>query len=453
MVAISFAVTRLPFNTIVVEEPPKSIYVGQMNGFLSSGENVLLREPLLLENGVFSNIGRILKVRVEDTSVLQVQFFVRASQEQLACTENLPSLRPPASRTYIAYPPEVLLTHYVRWVRSRSVVSEAFVFPQSAIEDGTASISVGMSNAFILRYHTILDNPTAVAPVLLVLQGEGEFKTFPEHDNFSKSRWHLVQRIGKSLVDGLCHMSLAARLSKSIKLVLSPEEWAYIMRRLGDSVNPIQRKGVSTVRVTRRWASREAIKHQSTKTVIRLDTSVQMARLKSVFGSTVTVGLRKVPPPTPKLRARDRYSHSATVMEDNDWVNTMASLPVAHEPPGIPYTNYTKVRGIDFIYDPIACQLQLKIRFARLKSEDLRVHAELGITINPNAPLAGEGNINVVVGSTFEFEEVIYRVTRIDGINISCLVEESENMHVHRDDTVIFPLPDVLLYVTEYATM
>ena len=59
----------------------------------------------------------------------------------------------------------------------------------------------------------------------------------------------------------------------------------------------------------------------------------------------------------------------------------------------------------------------------------------------------------MVVGSTFEFEEVIYRVTRIDGINISCLVEESENMHVHRDDTVIFPLPDVLLYVTKYATM
>jgi hypothetical protein len=251
----------LPFDTIAVQSPPCCTYVNRISGFISSGENALLLEPVDLKDGFTSRLVRVIEAG-NPSGMLEVQFYLCVDQEGLNGILPTP-LRPTVNRTYISYPPEVVLSNYVKTISSSSVDMEAYVFRRGTIDDGNAANSVGMSNAFTLRYTFTLDCMTQVRNV-----GD-DYLTFPFHDNYSLRRWELVDRIAKTLTDGLCHMSLAQRLSKSIRMPASVDEWAYLLRRFGDTIHPIVRNGVSTVRINRLWASREAIKYPAPKEVVR----------------------------------------------------------------------------------------------------------------------------------------------------------------------------------------
>jgi hypothetical protein len=451
MAEVSFAVFGPPIDTIVVETPPKSTYVDGINGFITSGENIILLEAYVLTNGLKSRIGRILEVR-DGPSLLLVQFYVTADQYALTGV-NVPALRPPTMRTYIRYSPEVILSNYVRWVPSCSMDLGAFIFTKEDTDNGSTSLAVGMSNAFTVRYRTELDSKNKGK--IVVSSIENCFRPFPEHDCHSHRKWDLVLRIAQSLSNGLCSLSLAQRLSKTIKVHVTQVEWAYLLQRLeNDHILPINRKGVTTVHITRQWASREAVKRQSTKTVIRLDSQRQMCLLKGVFGGAILVGLRKKPPSTPAIRPHQVYSHSVRRMEDIDYVNTLANLPLVS--PEAAYKPYTRSRGIDLLYDPVSHQMLLKIRYQRVKCTNIRVRAELGIEVvgqNANRPIEQVASrVEVQVGTVFEFQNAIYCVARIDGYNVECLVEESENPNVQCDSTVVFSLEETTQHASNYAT-
>ena len=91
-----------------------------------------------------------------------------------------------------------------------------------------------------------------------------------------------------------------------------------------------------------------------------------------------------------------------------------------------------------------------------MKCTNIRVREELGIEVvgqNANRPIEQVASrVEVQVGTVFEFQNAIYCVARIDGYNVECLVEESENPNVQCDNTVVFSLDETTQHASNYAT-
>ena len=137
-------------------------------------------------------------------------------------------------RTYIKFPPnKIVLTNFVSWVPVTSIFSEAFiVFPES-IADASFSKSIGMGNAYTIRFQL-------KQSARLEIEELESSVTFPEHvvDSHTRRVWFLLERIFTTISDKLCKTSLAQSLKSSTTLDVGIAEWKYLVATPGGTKVP-----------------------------------------------------------------------------------------------------------------------------------------------------------------------------------------------------------------------
>jgi hypothetical protein len=441
---------RVAYATInALQFPPCAIYVMPMTTFLCSGENVILKDEhsLLPECKASTKIGRILKSTDFTSSstgaMVQIQWFVFL--HDLDLLPPSPELRPPPKRTYIKFPPnEIVLTNFVSWVPVTSIFSEVFIVLPQSIADASFSKSIGMGNAYTIRFQLKQSARLEIEDLETSL-------TFPENvvDSHTRRVWFLLERISTTISDELCKTSLAQSLKSSKTLDVGIAEWKYLERRLGP-IGILDRPGVSSVRVNRASASREVVKHYSKKRVIRIDTDDKMTILKTVLGSTITIGLKQKPPKTPQLRRCDGvYTYSVRRVRTSDRVNAILLPEVQAQA----YHPHTTSRGIDLLFDPRRSKLTLKIRYVVLDATNPVVLEELGIasTNDDAAELLLQGEEGTVEAEDlFEVDNVLYKVLRFEGNLVVCEIVESDDATHEAGAVVRFSMADASRNIRDY---
>jgi hypothetical protein len=445
------AVQTVAYATLNVEQhPPTALYVAPMSTFLCSGENVILKElhSLLPQQNITTKIGRIVNSTDAGDAVagpmVQIQWYVLLTD--LDTLPKAPELRAPPTRTYIKFPiNEVVLTNFVSSVPVTAILSAAFIVSPDSVSDASFSKSIGMDNAYTIRFR--LKQSTRLVEIEKLVT----WMTFPENVGECHTRrlWCLLERIGSTITDELSKTSLSQSLKSSKTLDIGHADWNYLEKRL-EPIGILKRPGVSSVRVNRASASREVVKHFTTKKVIRIDTKAKMTIFKSVFGATVTIGLKQKPPKTPNLRKRDgMYSFNIRRMRTSDRVNAIL-LP---DNQAQAYHPNTTSRGLDLLYDPRRSKLTLKIRYEELDANNPLVLQELGIGSNGGAAdlllqQVEEGMVEV--DDLFEVENVLYSVLRFEGNLVVCLILESDDADYEAGTHITFSMADASRNIREY---
>jgi hypothetical protein len=377
--------------------------------------------------------------------MIQIQWYLLLTDLVDLLPQAAPELRAPHNRTYVKFPQnEVVLTNFVSCVPVASISSEAFIICPDSVADASFSKSIGMGNAYTIRFQL-------KQSIRLEIENLETLLTFPNNvgDSHTQRSWCLLERIGNLITDELCKTSLSQSLKSSKTLDVGHADWSYLEKRLAP-IGILERAGVSSIRVNRASASREVVKHYTKKKVIRIDTKAKMTLLKSVFGSTITIGLKQKPPKTPQLRRRDGiYTYSIRRMRISDRVN--AILLPDHQ--AVAYHPHTTSRGVDLLYDRRRSRLTLRLRYEELDANNPRVLVELDIRTR-NEEEAGlllqaeEGNVEV--NDLFEVENVLYTVLRFEGNLVVSQVEESDNADYEAGTIIMFSMADASRNIRDY---
>ena len=141
-----------PLTVVELEDRP--------NNFLQTGEFVCLRHPLpltikLLDGKHLSlkaTFGRILNVLNDPKEGSQVELNLLVSKTEFPQFPYA-AATPPADRTYLLFPKELVWTNVVKLVLASCLQLEAFVFPlDEFMLEGDGGYTFGMVNAYLVRY-------------------------------------------------------------------------------------------------------------------------------------------------------------------------------------------------------------------------------------------------------------------------------------------------------------
>jgi hypothetical protein len=337
---------------------------------------------------------------------------------------------PPRNRLYIEYPTEVFWSNFAKWIPEVELIMEAFVFLEDDIVNGSAGFSIGMENAFFVRYQWTRGEHEDTWIQLLC---RSQFQSFPFHDSSSKRAWELVLKLARLIFHELSRSSICQHSRRSDFLDFNPDEWRYLRSRLGPDVEVVSKKGVSTVLYSRKNSTKEVIKCRLTKYFVRLDTSFLFSRLTCVLGKSILCGLRLPSPSAPKMRARDISSFAVCRASKNDSFNLFHPLPEATLDGG---THRPIHRGIDFLYDSVKSKLRVAIRFRRAYPGDESLREHLHFELPPRADSADDSDssdsdssstIDIEEGQTIGSSTVVLEVRRITAgaTHAVCFVVES----------------------------
>jgi hypothetical protein len=362
---------------------------------------------------------------------------------------------------YVQHPTEVFWSNFVKWVPQVQLFIEAFVFLESDVVNGSAGFSVGMENAFFVRYQWEQRGEEQDTWIRLLCRSQ--FQTFPFDDSCSKRAWELVLKLARLIFHELSRSSISQLSRRSDYLDFHPGEWHYLRARLGPEVEVLSKRGVSSVLYSRKNSTKEVIKCRLTKFSIRLDTISLFCRLQSVLGNAILCGLRLPSPSAPKLRAQDTSSFAVRWASNNDSFNLFFPLPQASLDGN---THRPIHRGIDFSYDSVKSKLRVAIRFRRAFPGDasLREHLAFDLPPLPNESISsgsegdgddgseGEGDDDVEIepGQTIGSRTVVLEVRRVTAgaTHVICFVVESlDNDYIAGTERVLTMAAAQLLYI------
>lgn len=216
---------------------------------VKTGESMALDPPIMHNNVAFS-FGRI--VGAASLSAFFMQLICRPSD-----IGDVSPIIAPVERSYVVYPPELVLTNLVAVVPVVSITGEIFVFSLTAIESTHAAAAYGMSNAYTVRYKHLFGGRQVIGL-------RNPIQSFPMGDSFSKRSWDLVLRLSAAITSTLHKGGINQNLSFCTVIGCSEYEWEYIKRRM-EPLQVFERKTVSTIRVSRSRCTRELIKTNGTK--------------------------------------------------------------------------------------------------------------------------------------------------------------------------------------------
>jgi hypothetical protein len=420
-------------NLLVPLQPSCCVGIpGRVKAFLHCGEFVVLREPLAINAAVdgdpvtlHAKVGRILRITPIGGDSLRILLSL------LFCASEFPSPRirdkaaPPDRRQYVEYPTHVVSSNIVKWVPGSSILSEAFVFTEEDLNDGTGAYAVGMENAFHARYQWEKDGPIFY-PI-----GPETLPSFPYNDCYSRRNWDLLVRVSTLINRELTRSFIAQHTSKNVQLFLTRAEFDYLKDRMMPDIEAYTKHGVTTNIQPRKCATREGIKQRVAKEYLRVDTGQKFSKLQAVLGSAIVLGLRARPPRVPSLRVADQYKWSFVVAGRHDTVNLFFPLP-AESLDGMSHRAHR--RGIDFMYDPSPKpEGRLSLRFRRSDLSDPVVRQVLNLEPLDNANDSGsssdDNGIEIVKGTLLGDDFAVYRVRRVltNETHVAVIVVESQD--------------------------
>ncbi len=115
------------------------------------------------------------------------------------------------------YPTHIVVSNIFKWISGAAILSEAFVFTEKDINDGTGAYSIGMDNAFHARYKWVKDDSN----FSLIIGQEATLLSFPFDDCYSRCSWDLLLRVATLINRELTRSFIAQHTSKHIPLVLT----------------------------------------------------------------------------------------------------------------------------------------------------------------------------------------------------------------------------------------
>jgi hypothetical protein len=406
---------------------------GRDHSFLHCGEFIVLREILEIDSDVdgeqvtlHAKVGQILRIApIEDSwRVLLSLLFLAADFPSPRICEGA---APPDRRQYVEYPTHVVVSNIVKWISGAGILSEAFVFTEKDVNDGTGAYAVGMENAFHARYKWEKDH----AIFYPIIGQEATLPSFPFEDCYSRRSWELLVRVATLINRELTRSFIAQHTKKNIALFLTMSEFQYLKLRLTPDVQVYTKNGVSTNIQPRKCAARESVKRRSEKQFLRVDTSQKFEKLQGVLGSAIVIGLRARPPSVPSLRVADNYKWSFVLAGKNDTVNLFLPLPVE----SLDGTSHrAHHRGIDFMYDPSPKpEGRLSLRFRKSDLSDPVVRQVLNLDpLESDDSDYDDDDIRIVEGTLLGDDYVVYRVRRvlINETHVAVVVMQSEDRDV-----------------------
>jgi hypothetical protein len=430
---------------------------GREQSFLNCGEFVVLREPLAIEAEVEGDpvilqakLGRILRItQLEDNSrrILLILLFFASEFPTPMIREGAV---PPDRRQYVEYPPHVVMSNVVKWIPGTSILSEAFVFLEKDLNEGTGAYAMGMENAFHARYKWEKDG-RIFSPI-----GPETLPSFPYNDCYSRRNWDLLVRVSTLINRELTRSFIAQHSSKNIHLFLTKAEFEYLKDRMLPDIQVYTKFGVSTNILPRKCAARESIKQRVEKEYLRVDTGQKFQKLQGVLGSAIVLGLRARPPCVPALRVADQYKWSVVLAGKHDTVNLFFPLP-AHSIDEMSHRPHH--RGIDIIYDPSPKpegRLSLRFRRSDLSDPVVRQILNLGEDLesdgDDNSGSSSCDDIEIVEGTLLGDDSAVYRVRRVltNETHVAVVVIESEDRDMVVDTERIFTIDYARVLYRQY---
>jgi hypothetical protein len=420
-------------NILIPLQPSCCVGIpGRVKAFLHCGEFIVLREPLAINAAVdgdpvtlHAKLGRILRITpIGDSLRILLSLLFRASEFPTPRIHD--GAAPPDRRQYVEYPMHVVSSNIVKWVPGSSILSEAFVFTEKDLNDGTAAYAVGMENAFHARYQWEKDG------LFFYPIGPETLPSFPYNDCYSRRNWDLLVRVSTLINRELTRSFIAQHTSKNIHLFLTRAEFDYLKDRMMPDIEAYIKDGVTTNVLPRKCATREGIKQRVAKEYLRVDTSEKFTKLQGVLGSAIVLGLRARPPRVPSLRVADEYKWSFVVASRHDTVNLFFPLP-AESLDGRSHRAHH--RGINFMYDPSPKpEGRLSLRFRRSDLSDPVVRQVLNLeplddANDSSGSSSDESGIKIVEGTLLGNDFAVYHVRRVltNETHVAVVVVESED--------------------------
>jgi hypothetical protein len=419
---------------------------GREHSFLHCGEYIVLREHQAIVSNIngepvtlHAKVGRILRIIPIGHShriLLGLLFFSQDFPSELMGEGSAP----PDRRQYVEYPTQVVVSNVVKWFYGATILSEAFLFTENDINNGTGAYAVGMENSFHARYKWQKDESIfdPIGP------GEAALQSFPYDDCYSRRNWDLLVRVSTLITRELTRSFIAQHTSKNIALFLTKAEFQYLKFRMMPDIEVYTKNGVSTNILQRKCAARESVKRRSKKQYLRVDTDLKFKKLQGVLGRAIVIGLRARPPCVPSLRVADDYKWSFVVACKNDTVNLFYPLPaqsldgVSHRP---------RHRGIDFMFDPSPKpEGRLALRFRKSDLSDPVVRQVLSLDpLDSDDDTGGsydDDEIDFVEGTLIGDDYTVYRVRRVltNETHVAAVVVQSEDRDVVAGTERIFTM-------------
>jgi hypothetical protein len=378
MSAASDAIFEKSWVFLQTARTPQAVFVPQLSACLFTGEHIMLSQPFQLANGAQGCVGRVLSI--SDSSFL-LQLYVSASYANGHILPRLSRLRAPVTHPYYEYPEEVIPTNLVRSYHVSRILSEAFVFSTTDVEERFPALCVGMSNAFCVRFRWTSDTSLLLS---LLLDIEYPFKSFPVAPSNSYGRlcWARILQLAISLQRLFSVINSTQSPTRSIKFIYDPTDWEYLKRRLSP-ISIFDRYGVSSVKMVRARAYLEQTRFSTKKEVIRIDSIEKLNILKGLLGNFTLSGVRKGFPSVPKLSAGLQFRKAHDALDNVDNLNTMIVLPAATTGEE-KYVHNPKGRGLDLKYDPTIRTLIVTVRCSSISASNPVLRADLGL--DPVAP-------------------------------------------------------------------
>ena len=115
------------------------------------------------------------------------------------------------------------------------------------------------------------------------------------------------------------------------------ELWDYVVRRASPLVQPVEGQGSRVSAFTIGGMTRQSKSLKSTTYLLRFETEAQLSLLRSIFGDTVTCGIR---------RRRPKVGMSKFLRENDD-----LNVVVGSEEAETPFKKRTVQQGVDLRYD------------------------------------------------------------------------------------------------------
>ena len=361
------------------------------NIFLQTGEFVCLRDPIpftiQLLNGSFlsynATVGRILHVENDPKEGSLVQLNLLAGKSQFPhFPDNNATPPPPADRTYLLFPTELVWTNSVMLISPNCLQLEAFVFCPEFILEGAGGLSFGMANAYYVRYRLGCEDAhwSPLPPFL-----NSGFQAFPHYDCYSKRAWDNLLSLSRLISTELSRSSIGQSTRQTKIIDYSRSQWAYLSQRLG---SPFEKEGVSTTLFPRKNGTKEITKVRLTKLTHRIDTASKFALLQSILGQPgITTGLRMPNPRAPKMKARDQFGFAAQRASIGDTFNLF--LPLTEQSVD-GTTHRPKHRGIDLHFDESKMKMKVSLRFRRAMPGDGHIRQLFGLS-----PLDSDGSDDI----------------------------------------------------------
>jgi hypothetical protein len=386
-------------------------YIPSLQGCLVAGDTVLLDHEVQLTNGLASRHATI--IRAQESGSFLLNFFVLPSGRNGVTVPRIPV---PRKRTFIGYPSEeVLQTTYVSVISGERIVGIAFLLGEHDILSGRKAFRVGMVDCFFIRLR--LNDDFSVGP----FGGPfGERVQAPNCRSLAERTWGVRKKLQRVIMEALNSSSLTSTFRRHKTVDFAEWEWAYFAEQFDNP--PVAKKGFVTLRVNRLDGAKESCKIRTNKKVLQFTTSDEIAKLKTILGSSITVSVNSGFPAAPKrIRAADEYIFSSQTASESEFVNAVLPEDIleSHRP-----------NGFIFLWSQETEKLRVTTQWGKFRISNQWVRNQIrGSEILRADSGPSQEADGIEIGEDFAHHQAQFEVQGMVGdSHVRCTVIESDNI-------------------------